>query len=194
LKTKFIDLVKTINRDGILELLKWIESKSDFFETTCSTKYHNNFYGGLVDHSVKVYELFKEKCDYWRNKNLDIFLPDDDSIKIQALFHDICKSNFYTQGSRNVKNETTGKWEKKPIWETNDKFPVMGHGLKSVIMLQNFIKLKDYEIYSISSHMGVPDNYRDSNSFHKSLELYPFIILLHTSDFESSVLLEKTIK
>ncbi len=194
MKQKFLELAKNINRDGMEGLLSWLENKSDFFEATCSTKYHNNFAGGLCDHSIKVYELFKEKCDYWRNKTSTLFIPDDDSLKIQALFHDICKCNFYKKGSRNVKNETTGQWEKKEIWEICDNFPVMGHGLKSIIMLQNFIKLKDYEIYSIQNHMSIPDNYNDSNSFHKALELYPFIILLHTSDFESSVLLEETRK
>ena len=190
LKQKFYEYLNSVQRDGIDKLIKWIQ-KTDFETAPSSARYHGNYEGGLCNHSVLVYELLKEKCDYWRIKNPNIFIPDDDSIKLIALCHDLCKINFYTKGTRNVKENDV--WVKKEVYEISDAFPV-GHGSKSVIILQNFVKLKDYEIMSIIHHMGVPNDYVESQSFHKSLELYPFVILLHTSDFEASILLEEVKK
>lgn len=184
------DYLSSIKRDGIDKLIEWLD-KSDFYEAPSSSKFHGNYKGGLCEHCILVYHLLKDKCDYWKNKKPDLFIPDDESLKIIALFHDLCKVNFYTEGFRNVKENNT--WIKKPTYEIDDKFPA-GHGSKSVIILQNFMTLKQCEILAIIHHMGIPDNYSDSQAFHKALKLYPFIILVHTSDFESSAILEKTIK
>ena len=57
-KEKFIEIFKTnIKRDGAENLLNWI-LKSDFFTAPASTKFHSNEEGGLVKHSVLVYERF----------------------------------------------------------------------------------------------------------------------------------------
>ena len=48
--------------------------------------------GGLVEHSMKVYEILKTKTE------------DNDSVKIISLLHDMCKINYYKTDYRNVKN------------------------------------------------------------------------------------------
>ena len=65
------------------------------------------------------------------------FTPDEDSeetFAICALLHDLCKANFYKKGTRNVKNEATGQWEKVPSYSVEDMFPY-GHGEKSVFLI-----------------------------------------------------------
>ncbi len=44
----------------------------------------------------------------------------EESYAICALLHDLCKANYYKLGTRNVKNEATGQWEKAPftVWTT----------------------------------------------------------------------------
>lgn len=59
-KNKIIELLKTVNRDGIDKLIEWLE-KTDFFTSPASTKYHGNFEGGLAEHTYLVYTLLKEK-------------------------------------------------------------------------------------------------------------------------------------
>ena len=50
-----------IKRDGIKDLMEFIRN-SDFYEAPGSTKYHDAEYGGLVNHSIEVYDnLFKLK-------------------------------------------------------------------------------------------------------------------------------------
>ena len=95
MKEEFIELLKQINREGIDKLIEFLES-SDFFEAPASTRYHGAFKGGLLAHSMKVYEILKTKTE------------DNDSVKIVSLLHDICKVNFYKTDYRNVKNN--GVW------------------------------------------------------------------------------------
>ena len=144
-KQKFVSIFcDKISRNGAQELLNWIRS-TDFFSAPASTKFHCAKEGGLVEHSVKVYEVLREKyfesCD------------DEESFAICALLHDVCKVNFYKISSRNVKNELTGVWEKVPYYSTEASFPY-GHGEKSVFLIERFMRLKPAEAVAIRWHMG----------------------------------------
>lgn len=120
--------------------------QSDFFTAPASTKYHLARPGGLAQHSWNVYrELSRLHMDY---------CPDigEDSIIITALLHDICKANFYGTDTKNVKDEF-GKWSKVPYITVKDLEP-LGHGEKSVIVIQRFIPLSIDEQLAIRWHMG----------------------------------------
>ena len=54
IKDAIINLLKSVERDGIEELISYLES-SDFFEAPASTKYHLAEAGGLAKHSLNVY-------------------------------------------------------------------------------------------------------------------------------------------
>ena len=90
MKEKFIELLKSTNRPGIEDLISFLE-KTDFFTAPASTRFHGSFEGGLVEHSLKVYEILDYKA---KNNVLKLEIPDD-TIKIVSLLHDICKLNFY---------------------------------------------------------------------------------------------------
>ena len=64
----------------------------------------------------------------------------------------MCKVNFYKKGTRNVKDEN-GKWFAKEVYEVSEKIP-LGHGEKSCIILQQFMKLSIEELLAIRWHMG----------------------------------------
>ena len=185
-KQKFVSIFcDKISRNGAQELLNWIRS-TDFFSAPASTKFHCAKEGGLVEHSVKVYEVLREKyfesCD------------DEESFAICALLHDICKINFYKISSRNVKNELTGVWEKVPYYSTEDSFPY-GHGEKSVFLIERFMRLKPAEAVAIRWHMGGFDDsvrgggYNSPISF--AFDKYPLSVKLFISDLESTYLREK---
>ena len=63
----------------------------------------------------------------------------EESYAICALLHDLCKANYYKKGTRNVKNDATGQWEKVPSYSVEDLFPY-GHGEKSVFLIERFMK------------------------------------------------------
>ena len=177
-KNEFEQLAKHyIKRDGINDLLNHL-SKTDFYIAPASTRYHDSHEGGLVKHSLRVFNYLSEE------------LMDDDTyshetIAIVSLFHDICKINFYKKEMRNTKQN--GKWVQVPYYKVEDKLPI-GHSEKSVILLREFIKLTPDEILAINSHMGGFDN-RDfviSGAF----SICPLAVHLHIADLKATYLKE----
>ena len=57
MKEEFIELLKSTNREGMGNLLNFLE-KSDFYKAPASTRFHGNYEGGLLEHSLKVYEIY----------------------------------------------------------------------------------------------------------------------------------------
>ena len=54
-KERFISLCKKVNRPGMDELMQWLEDNK-FYTSPASTKYHGAYDGGLLDHSLNVYD------------------------------------------------------------------------------------------------------------------------------------------
>lgn len=183
-KQRFLDLYSNINREGADALLDWLNS-SDFFTAPASTKYHGSHEGGLVEHSVNVYDcLVGELSSMGLSES---YTPE--TVAIVSLLHDICKANFYKKGTRNVKEND--QWVKKEVYEIDEKFPC-GHGEKSVIILQNFIHLDAEEIFAIRAHMGGWDTSVKGGDYFigKIFERSKLAILLHLADMKATYLME----
>ena len=60
MKEQFIELLKTVQRDGIDKLINYLEA-TDFYKAPASTRFHGNHECGLLEHSLNVYEMLKEK-------------------------------------------------------------------------------------------------------------------------------------
>ena len=177
MKEQFIELLKSTNREGIENLLAFLE-KTDFYAAPASTKYHGAYKGGLLEHSMKVYEKKKKKI---KNEKLDV---KEDTIIISALLHDICKLNFYKVDYRNAKNEK-GEWEKVPYYTIDDTIPY-GHGEKSVMMISEYIKLTNEEKYAIRWHMGFTEPKELYGTIGQAYKKYPLALLLFEADLEST--------
>lgn len=171
-KERFLEVCSNIKREGMDKLLEWL-SKTDFYTCPASTKFHGACVGGLLEHSLSVYEEAKKLLSLYTDIQID-----EESIAICTLFHDLCKVNFYKTEQRNRKNEN-GQWEKFDAYTVDEKFPFGGHGSKSVFLLQNFIKLTPEEAVAINCHMSSWDG---ATNVGKSYEKYPFAWLLHVAD------------
>lgn len=177
MKERYIELLKETNRDGIENLIIWLE-KSDFFTAPASTKYHLSKEGGLLEHSLNVLDNLLEED----------FEHDRSTLIIVALLHDICKVNFYSVSERNVNKD--GKWVKEPYYTINDEYP-MGHGEKSVIIAQKYIDLSDEEISAIRWHMGLSEPKENYNYISKAFYKYPLALSLHIADLKATYFDEK---
>ena len=116
-----------VTRPGSEKLLDWLDKKTDFFTAPASTRFHGACEGGLCMHSLNVYHALHDSF-FTEGEN-------EESYAICALLHDLCKANYYKLGTRNVKNEATGQWEKAPFYSVDDLFPY-GHGEKSVFLIE----------------------------------------------------------
>ena len=185
LHQRFLDLYQSsIKREGADDLLEWISS-SDFFTAPASTRFHGAYEGGLLAHSLNVYDcLVDELASAGLNEE---YSPE--TVAVVSLLHDVCKANFYKKGTRNVKEN--GQWVTKEIFEIDEKFPC-GHGEKSVIILQNFIRLEAEEIYAIRAHMGGFDTSVKGGDYFigKIFEKSKLALLLHLADMKATYLLE----
>lgn len=184
-KERFIQiLTENVKREGLAELLAWLET-TDFYTAPASSRYHCACPEGLVMHSLNVYDVLMEK-------HFDPKEDNPESAALCALFHDLCKAQFYKVSTRNVKNDQTGAWEKVPYYAIEDAFPY-GHGEKSVFLVERFIRLKPAEAAAIRWHMGGFDEAVKGGSFAIShaFERYPLAVKLHLADLEASYLREK---
>lgn len=184
-KEKILSLLNSTERKGMDRVIKYLE-ETDFFIAPASTKYHGNYDGGLAEHSLNVYELFKEK-----NEKFDLGLSND-TVIITALLHDFCKINFYNKQECWRKNDKN-RWESYQGYKVIDDFPI-GHGEKSVIMIQNFIRLTKEEMLMIRWHMGSTEPKEQMMNISNTYNLVPAAAALHTADMEASYLLEERIE
>lgn len=183
-KDEFTEIyTQHVQRDGADKLLKWL-SGTDFFTAPASTRFHLAYEGGLVEHSVNVYKTLRER--YFEEGD------SEESFALCGLLHDVCKAQFYKTSTRNVKNEETGRWEKKPCYTVEDAFPY-GHGEKSVYLIERFLHLKPAEAVAIRWHMGGFDEAVRGGSFaiSEAYERYPLAAKLHLADMEATYLREE---
>lgn len=184
MKEKFLELLRSINREGMSDLINFIENSTDFFKAPASTRFHGNYEGGLLKHSLKVYELLNEKL---KHAPIELNISED-TIKIVALLHDICKVNFYKVDYKNAKNEL-GVWEKVPYYTVEDTIPY-GHGEKSVMMITEYMKLTPEEKYAIRWHMGLSEPKELYTTIGNAFTKYPLALMLFEADLEATYLFD----
>lgn len=190
----FENKLRETNREGIENIIEFTRS-TDFYTAPSSVNNHSNYDGGLLDHSILVYTLamrYREALIETKPELAERLSVE--SVTISALLHDICKTCFYKKAWKSRKNKESDTWESYEGYEIEDSFPI-GHGEKSVIMLQNFgLKLTADEMLAIRFHMGAWDSGMNvgalKTSYVAAQNNYPLVMLIHTADNSSSFLLE----
>lgn len=202
---RFEKLLQGVKREGVEELLNFIRG-SDFYTAPASTRYHLAEEGGLLKHSLHVYDCLikKKENPVWKEALSDV---SDDTFILVSLLHDLCKTYFYGEELKNrktydeekvkaanprtVKRDANGEfiWETVPAYVVDDKYP-LGHGEKSVFFIMQFVKLTMLEIAAIKHHMGAYCDSSQWNTLGQAYEKYPLALALHESDLEATYLLE----
>ena len=189
-KEEFLEIYQThIRREGSAELLDYLVNKSDFFTAPASARFHGSYAGGLCQHSVNVFRCLEDYLS--RPRVREVYQLDSypmESVAIVALLHDLCKIGCYKAGTRNVKNEATGQWEKVSTFFFEDKIPY-GHGEKSVYIISGFLRLTREEAMAIRWHMGFSGT-EDNRLVGQAFQQFPLAFALATADMEASYFLE----
>lgn len=184
MKNRYIELWQSVERDGVKELLDWLET-TDFYTAPCSTRFHLSREGGLLEHSLNALDcLVKHPAS--EGQSLE-------SMTISALSHDYAKIGFYSIEMK-WRKDVNNQWEQYPAYVVKDSWP-FGHGEKSAVLVNRFIKLKPAEWMAIRWHMGgfTPgiQDYSLSQAMSEAFKNYPLAVLLHMADMEATYLLEK---
>lgn len=194
-KEKFVELLKSTNRQGVDECIQEIDNLG-FFSAPASTVFHLNKEGGLTEHSLNVCKVALKIRETMieLDSRLEKLLPID-SVIIVSLLHDICKADIY---KKVVKRQRTagGQWIDAEGYETDYSNNPLGHGEKSAIMaLQSGMKLRKEEILAIRWHMHAWElpfhSYEAKSNLNKANAFTPLVALLQTADGLSAFLIEK---
>ena len=167
---------KYIHRTGSDSLLDRLLA-TDFFEAPASTKFHNSFAGGLVLHSLNVFQRMCRNC--MNELGTDTLFPPKqvESVAIVSLLHDICKTQSYKMEFKDQKvySDHGTKFD--------EKFP-FGHGEKSVFLINEHMHLTRDEALAIRFHMG---DFTDRNTS-KVYTICPLALQLHIADLQATYL------
>lgn len=183
---EFEGLMASVTREGKDKLMDYIRS-CDFYTAPASTRFHLSCEGGLLQHSINVWHCLRRKRDNITWKDV-LAQYSDETLIIVSLLHDLCKTNFYTTETR-WRKDANNKWEQYEVYGVDDKVPY-GHGEKSVMMVEQFIKLTGPERFAIRWHMGYTEPKELYLQLGQAIEKYPLILALHEADQEASALLE----
>lgn len=183
-------VTETINRDGIDNLMDWLENETNFFSSPASTRYHGSYEGGLVEHSLNVFNQLLFEMDTMVGKGWEDIYPME-TVAIVALFHDLCKVGQYRETEKWRKN-SDGEWESYLAYEYDPEQLTMGHGAKSNFFLQRFIQLTPVEAQAIFWHMGAYDisPYANLNGCGAAFETNPLAFLIHRADMAATYVVE----
>lgn len=197
-RTRFIEEINKIGREGIKGLNNYIGNETDFFSAPCSTKFHLSCQGGLCLHTLHVMEQMEDLVKKWMPGLAE---KHAESARLIALTHDLCKADYFKPDFRNVKDEDasakTGRpvWNKVPCYTIDDKLP-LGHGEKSLFIVQRFLNISEEEALAIRWHMGgftdgVTTSYGLGQALSKAYEGSPLIVLIHLADMQATHFIEK---
>lgn len=186
-KAEFLKIwTERVRREYADDLLAWLERETDFFEAPASTKHHGAHPGGLVEHSLNVYRRLRQITvleTYGTTLAPELAEGVEETVAILALLHDVCKVGVYHIETKRRKNQATGFWEDYQAYVFRDPLP-MGHGEKSLYLIQRHMDLEPEEALAIRWHMGAYDSAvkggaRDMGA---AMEMSPWVWRLQQAD------------
>lgn len=193
-KEIILSLLLSTGREGIESVIYNLK-ETDFFEAPASAGHHLNTPGGLVQHSLNVYEMsHRIKMQLLEVKpELEERLQND-SIIIASLLHDVCKAGIYTPAIKKRKTKM-GYWQEYQGYDIDYSGFPMGHGEKSVIMLLQWgLKMTEDEMLAIRWHMSAWDlalqSYEAKECLNNASEKCPLLKVIQAADGLASGFLE----
>lgn len=174
---KFPDTEVNVETAPYVKMIDWLRS-TDFYRAPASTQYHESIVGGLLIHSLKVYNeaIVLNRLPKFRTVSVA-------SVAFCALVHDWCKINTYESFKRNVKNEQTGQWEQVDSFRRNMTGLTLGHGVTSMFNVMQFAALSEDEAAAIRWHQGRWNVCEpEINEFQRCNEIYPLVHLIQFAD------------
>ena len=193
-KARCLELLRSTGREGMEDMIIELE-KMGYFTAPASSYYHLNVEGGLVQHSLNVYDAamvvwegmkqFRPKLGSEVTKN---------NIIIASLLHDICKCDIYKKNTKMKRGLFNLKEESSNYSVSYNDFP-MGHGEKSVILaLAGGLEMYDSEMIAIRWHMGAwrlnHDDNEEKQNYKAATDRFPLVTILQTADTLAARIIE----
>lgn len=195
-KREFIQLLRSTGREGVDDLLEYLDQgRIHFFTAPASVNHHLNRDGGLLEHSLNVCHaaLQLREMVIAMRPDLENRL-NRNSVIIASLLHDICKADIYHPAIKKRKGDD-GIWREVASYDVSySNFP-MGHGEKSAMLaLMSGLEIYDDELLAIRWHMAAWDLPMQSVELNKCINTardeHPLCSLVNLADGFAANLLE----
>lgn len=210
---EYCDLLIATKRPGIKRLLNWMQSSDvggdtmNFVNAPASTRFHGNYPGGLLEHSLNVYYrlmmlISLEQSTLTAEEKMtkeetEVYV---ESATIVSLLHDVCKAAFYvpTISNKKVYSESGSKsdelgqydWVPEKSYKVKDMHK-LGHGEASVQIIQQFLGVTGL---SLEEQMAIRYHMADFENDYGVGDVYnrfPLAVLLHVADISATYLDER---
>lgn len=187
-KAEFIQLLQSTGRDGVDDLIDYLEDgRNHFFTAPASVNHHLNSDGGLLRHSLNVCHAALKLRELVIAERPDLE-PDlnKDSVIIASLLHDICKADIYVP-TRKKKRDANGLMVEVDTYNVDYRNFPMGHGEKSAIMaLWGGLDITQEELLAIRWHMTAWDlpfqSVEAGKNINTARDLHPLCSLVQLAD------------
>lgn len=181
-KRRIISLLKSIKREGMDDLIDYME-RSGFFTAPCSTQFHLAQQGGLAQHSLNVYDKAHELALAWKVPLKDVRI---DSVVICSLLHDLGKCGQFGKQEYVPNILKDGTQSKAKPWERNKELLNVDHEVRSVAIISQYIELYEEEQFAILYHNGLYGNFKYNIQGNET----PLYMLIHFADMWCSRVVE----
>lgn len=187
MKGQVIELLKSTKREGIEDLIKYLETIG-FFTAPASTQFHGAYEGALVEHSLNVCHLAKRLCLNWLTD--EEVLKMNDSIIICALLHDVGKCGQFGKQLYVPNILKSGKPSETKPFERNKDLMTLPHEIVSCIEITKYIDLTEDEQLAIAWHNGLYGTFKYDIQGKET----PLYMIIHFADMWASRVVESKTK
>jgi hypothetical protein len=222
MKDKIKAILSNVQRAGIKDLEKFLE-ENDFYTAPCSTKFHLACEGGLAQHTLNVvqcaletnacYKLYQEESviiaafghDLCKMNSYKLNEEKPTDPQMYRLRQECTKHKHQLPPklTKNYASDLIGWYvseckgsrpEYKDTFVVDDQLP-LGHGEKSLYIMQQFITLTLDEALAIRWHMaafdaGIHFNFPSGYAYRAAIENSKLVSIIILADIEASNLME----
>ena len=181
---EFRSLLLNTKREGMEDLLDYMED-CGFYSSPCSGGYHLSVKGGLLTHSLNVYNLAMRVAEALVGKD-EVTEELKESITISSLLHDLGKMGQFEKPNYVPNILKSGKPSEAKPFKTNPDLLYIDHEIRSVAIASMFIDLTEDEQFAILYHNGLYGNLKYAISGHET----PLYLIIHTADMWAGRILE----
>ena len=189
-KEMFLSILSSVKKEGVDKLISYLE-KSTFYQDPASAEEYNPYEGGLVDHSLNVYNTLEKLAQIQNIKTYE------DSLKIVGLLHDISLIGSFQKMTKNVtvkgpdgknKRREDGRilFIEKEVFEFIPEVSLpYPRGYLSVRFLKQFLKLTNLEEMAIYWHTALQEP--PTNLSKRALQSHWLVTKLAQADLEAKL-------
>ena len=178
---EFNELLRSTHRKGVEDLIGAMET-GGFYEAPCSGAHHLSKPGGLVEHSLNVFNAARALNAAWGRP-----VEDQETLIVTCLLHDLGKMGDHYKPNYVENILKSGERSSAKPYTTNTELTYIPHEIRSVMIAERYIFLTGDEEKAILWHNGLYGQFKYDIQG-KEDELY---MILHFADMWASRIIEK---